>query len=145
MRLDFEDPLWSNIDVAICNIVESHIGAVAANILLTGPVITRLGNQFDLSAMVPSSLRRETEKQSSSKYPLGSHHGIDRGFRRMDNRGSGDRALIGVTSPRIVKGSFSASEGIYALEEWGKGRIKVKTDLEQEVGFSTPAATEFVG
>ena len=34
IRLDFEDPTWSNIDVAIWNIIESHIGLVAANIPL---------------------------------------------------------------------------------------------------------------
>ena len=118
IRLDFKDPTWSNIDVAIWNIIESHIGFLAANIPLIGPLINLLGRRLHLSATT-----------ASSKY--GDSHKLEHRFKRMDDNGSGDATLVGVASPAIQKSASNLDDEIYNMDQLGRQGIRVKTDLEQ--------------
>ena len=130
--------MWSNVDVAISNMIESHIRAVAANIPLMGPLITLLGKQFHFSGTAPFSKRGKLDKQGPSQYALGSHRGIDHGFEGMDDDGSGDGTLMGVASPVIGKGASELDEEISDMDQPGKHRITVKTDLELNYGGPMP-------
>ena len=134
IRLDFEDPTWSNIDVAIWNIIESHIGAVAANIPLMGPLATLLAKKLRLSATALSSKRSESGEQSSSKYASRSHRGIEHGFKRMNDGGSGNGALVGLASSTTGTGVSELDEEMSNMDHLGKHKIMVKTDLEQSFG-----------
>lgn len=119
IRLDFKDPTWSNIDVAIWNIIESHIGLVAANIPLMGPLLTLLGRRLHLSVTtVPS------------KY--GDSHELEHRFNRMDDDGSGDATLVGVASPTITKGASNLDDETYHMDQLGRQGVRVRTDLEQD-------------
>jgi len=144
IRLDFKDPTWSNVEVAIWNMIESHIGAVAANIPLMGPLISLLGKQLHRLAKVPSSKHGTSDKQGPSKHALGSHHAVGHGFRRIGDDGSGNRMLVGVASPEIGKGASESDEEMYKMDQLGKHGISVKTELEQDYGGRmTPRASVF--
>lgn len=119
IRLDFKDPTWSNIDVAIWNIIESHIGLLAANIPLMGPLITLLGRRLHLSVTT-----------TPSKYD--DAHKLEHGFNRMDDDGSGDASLVGVASPTITKGASNLDDEMYHMDQLGRQGVRVRTDLEQD-------------
>ncbi len=118
--------------------IESHIGAVAANIPLMGPLITLLAKQLRHLATTPFSVRGEPEKQGSSKHVLGSHRRVDHEFKRMYDDGSGGETLVGMASPIIGKGASEMDEEILSMDQLGKHRIRVQTDLEQDYGSPMP-------
>ena len=99
IRLDFDDPTWSNVDVAIWNMIESHIGSVAANIPLMGPLITLVGRRVHFSTTTASSKDSGPHKQGLSKGGLGSSGTAEHRFRRMRDDGSGDASLMAVEAP----------------------------------------------
>lgn len=118
IRLDFNDPTWSNVDVAIWNIIESHIGLLAANIPLMGPLITLLGRRLHLSVTT-----------APPKY--GDSHKLEHGFKKMDDDGSGQATLVGVASLANLNGVSNPDDEMYDMDQLGRKGIRVKTDLEQ--------------
>lgn len=138
IRLNFRDPTWSNVDVAIWNMIESHIGAVAANIPLMGPLITLLGKQFYFSATAPSTKRGKSDKQDPSVYVLGPHRGVEHGFKRMNDDGSADRTLVGMASPTIGGCVSELDEEMSNVDQLGRHGTRVKTELEQNYGGPMP-------
>lgn len=119
IRLDFQDPTWSNVDVAIWNIIESHIGLLAANIPLMGPLITLLGRRLHLSVTT-----------APPKY--GDSHKLEHGFNRMDDDGSGEATLVGVTSSANANGVSNPDDEMYDMDQLGRQGIRVKMDLAQD-------------
>lgn len=139
IRLDLKDPTWSNVDVAIWNMVESHIGAVAANIPLMGPLIALVGRRLHLSATIPSSRHGESHKRGGSEYVLGSLGILEHRFKRMDYDGSGDATFMVVAPPRVQEGASELDDEMHNMDQLGRKGIRVKTGLEQNYGGLMPA------
>lgn len=127
-QLDFDDITWSNVDVAIWNMVEVHIGCVTANIPLMAPLFSRLGNIVPrLRSWRGNRLSHDCDKwssASSSKYTLKNHVGIE----HDDRLGM---ELAGRTmTPRIEKGKTNSADDIEMARLGGQG-ILVRNSLEQ--------------
>lgn len=114
-RLDFEDITWSNVEVAIWNMVEVHIGCVTANI----PVMAPLASRFSTAI---SRLLKRTRPGPISKSDVGNQEG----FRRMEEQ----IYRRGATAPTIGKGQQLSAE---ELEMAGLGTqgILVRKEVEQ--------------
>ena len=132
-----DDITWTNVDVAVWNMVEAHIGCVAANIPLMGPLFSRLGKRLNLSDHMPSSWHggtkdKQSSVQSSAKRTLRGHVGVEHGFKRMEEYGSGVRTsqLQGMVAPTIGTGD-KLPDDVFEMENLGGQGIMVKTDLEQ--------------
>ena len=131
IRLDFKDPTWSNVDVAIWNMIESHIGAVAANIPLMGPLITLIGRRINLLTSTSSSKDSGPHGQGVPKGARGSSGICKNKFGRMKNEGLGDTSLIAVNSPAVQGRASQPDDDAYTMDQLGERGIRVKTDLEQ--------------
>ena len=131
IRLDFKDPTWSNVEVAIWNMIESHIGAVAANIPLMGPLITLIGRRINLLTSTSSSKDSGPHGQGVPKGARGSSSICKNKFGRMKNEGLGDTSLIAVNSPAVQERASQPDDDAYAMDQLGERGIRVKTDLEQ--------------
>ncbi|KAL9129612.1 MAG: hypothetical protein Q9217_001968 [Psora testacea] len=128
IQLDFEDVTWSNVDVAVWNIVESHIGCVAANISLMGPIFTRLGKRFKIASFLGTSSHGKSERE------IRAHRNVDFGFHRLEN---GNVRAIHMESmtPTIDKGVADPPDA-YDMDHSGPGGIMAKEDVEQNHGES---------
>lgn len=119
VRLDIDDETWSNVDVAMWNIVESHIGCVAANIPLMGPLFTRMRTIF-----------------KSPSYPY---------FSRYKNGASESLSTKNVPSQFGSKSRFSFRPRIAhanedsSMDGLTENGITVTTDLEQTSHNTSPA------
>lgn len=131
IRLDFKDPTWSNVDVAILNMIESHVGAVAANIPLMGPLITIVGKQIHLLTSTSSSKNSGPHGQGIPKGARGSSGVFEHKFRRMKDEGLGDTSLMAANSPAVQGRASQPDNEAYAMNQLGEHGIRVKTDLEQ--------------
>ena len=132
VRLDYNDITWSNVDVAIWNLVESHIGAVAANIPLLGPLITLLLGRFRTIVTTISPGHGQSGQQSSSEHVLGNMSKPEHRFRRIDEDGSKGEESIGLSPPDVGRGSSILDQHTYKYGDIMEGGIKVKTHLSQE-------------
>lgn len=114
-RLDFDDITWSNVYVAIWNLVEVHIGCVTANVPIMAPLVSRY------STGIPRVFRK-TRPGPISK----SHVGNQEGFRRMEEQSY----RKGASAPTIGKGQQLSAE---ELEMAGLGAqgILVRKEVEQ--------------
>ena len=130
IRLDFKDPTWSNVDVAIWNMIESHIGAVAANIPLMGPLITIVGRQIHLLTSTSSSKDSRPHGQGIPKGAQGSSGIFEHRLRRIQDEGLGDSSLMAVDCPVIQGRASQPDDEVYAMNQLGERGIRVKTDLE---------------
>lgn len=130
IRLDFEDPTWSNVDVAIWNMIESHIGAVAANIPLMGPLITIVGRQIHLLTSTSSSKDSGPHGQGILKGNRGFSGIYEQKFRRMKDEGLGETSLMAVNSPAVQGRAFQPNDEAYAMDQLEEHGIRVKTDVE---------------
>ena len=140
IRLDFKDPTWSNVDVAIWNMIESHIGAVAANIPLMGPLITIVGRQIHLLVSTSSSKDSGPLGQGIPKGAQGSSGIFEHKFRRMQDGGLGDTSLMAVSSPVVQGRASQPDDEVYAMDQLGEQGIRVKVDLEQTYDSHMPVA-----
>ena len=131
IHLDFKDPTWSNVDGAIWNVIESHIGAVAAKVPLMGPLITLVGRRINLLKSTSSSKDSEPHGQGIPKGARGSSSICENKFRRMKNEGLGNTSLMAVDSPAVQGRAFQSDDEAYAMDQLGERGIRVKTDLEQ--------------
>lgn len=86
IKLDVKDLTWSNIDVAVWNMVESHIGSVAANIPLMGPLFVRVAKRLD-------HLSRPRVDKASSTRTVFEHRETGRGFKRMNDHSTGEDSV----------------------------------------------------
>ena len=144
IRLDFKDPTWSNIDVAIWNIIESHIGVVAANLPLMGPLVNLFARRLHLSVKTASSNHRGSQGQKLPKYELGSLDTLEHGFKGTENDdSSGAARLVVVASSITQQGSSDLGDEIYDMDHFGPQGIRVRTDLEQN--YSSPMRRPEVG
>ncbi|KAI4222336.1 MAG: hypothetical protein L6R36_006220 [Xanthoria steineri] len=110
--LDFDDITWSNVEVAIWNMVEVHIGCVTANV----PIMAPLGSRYSTAI---SRVFKKTTAGANSK----SHVGNQEGFWRMEEASS-------TSAPTIGKGQQLSAE---ELEMAGLGAqgILVRKEVEQ--------------
>lgn len=128
VRLNYKDPTWSNVDVAIWNMIESHIGAVAANMLLMGPIVSLVSKRLRRHKTPVASHRKGIDTGSSS-YALASYKRSEHGFKRMDDD------ILGVSTPTIESGVSTIDQSLSVTGQAGYSGIKVETDLEQDYGF----------
>ncbi|KAI4230612.1 MAG: hypothetical protein LQ349_006154 [Xanthoria aureola] len=114
-RLDFDDITWSNVYVAIWNLVEVHIGCVTANVPIMAPLVSRY------STGIPRVFRKPRPGPNSK-----SHVGNQEGFRRMEEQSY----RRGASAPTIGKGQQLSAE---ELEMAGLGAqgILVRKEVEQ--------------
>ena len=131
VRLDFKDPTWSNVDVAIWNMIESHIGAVAANVPLMGPLITLIGRRINLLTSTSSSKDSGLHGHGVPNEARGSSGICKNKFGRVKNEGLGDTSFIAVNSPTVQGRASQPDNDAYAMDQLGERGIRVKTDLEQ--------------
>ena len=129
-RLDYNDTTWSNVDVAIWNIIESHIGAVTANIILMGPVVSLLSKRARRYVMPATSHQKNVDPGSSS-YALTSYSRPEIGFKKIDDN------ILGVSTPTIEKGSSQVEPSSSETARSEHHGIKVRTDLEQNYHLRT--------
>ena len=91
-RLVAYDITYSNVNVAIWNMLEAHIGALTANIALMGPIFTRIGKYLTRTCK-PTSTWYGTKNRGGEAFSSTDHHlplqkkskGLDHGFRRMQD------------------------------------------------------------
>ena len=138
IRLDFKDPTWSNVDVAIWNMIESHVGAVAANIPLMGPLITVVGRQIHLLTSTSSSKDSGPHGQGIPKGARASSGIFEHKFRRMKDEVLGDTSLMAVNFPAVQGKASQPDDETYAMDQLGEHGIRVKTDLEQSYDSHMP-------
>ena len=138
IRLDFKDPTWSNVDVAIWNMIESHIGAVAANIPLMGPLITIVGRQIHSLTSTSSSKDNRSHGRGIPKEARQSSGIFEHKFRRMKDEGLGDSSIMAVNSPVVQGRASKPNDEAYAMDQLGERGIRVQTDVEQSYDSRMP-------
>ena len=122
VQLDVSDLTWSNVDVAVWNMVESHIGCVAANIPLMRPIFARWAFKGRLPGYGSSSQREAHANQSMERRNIG-YRGTEFGFQRMNDYGLGKSEVVAGSAGDSLEMNHVAVHGIL-----------VKTDLEQSSG-----------
>lgn len=130
VRLDYEDVTWSNVDVSIWNMVECHFGAVTANIVLMGPVISLFGKKL-ASRVRPAKSHGENLDTGSSSYVFSSGRGPQRGFERIDDD------LHGVSTTIVGMRPWPNNDVHVDDNHLDDHGIRVNTDLEQNHGIRT--------
>ena len=140
IRLDFKDPTWSNVDVAIWNMIESHVGAVAANIPLIGPLVTIVGKQIHHLTSTSSSKYSRPHEQGIPKGARESSGIFEHKFRKLKDEGLGNASLMAVSSPAVQGRASQPSDEAYATDQLGQHGIRVITDLEQSFDIHMPGA-----
>ncbi|KAI4127893.1 MAG: hypothetical protein LQ338_002978 [Usnochroma carphineum] len=140
-RLDFEDVTWSNVNVAIWNMIEVHIGCVTANIPLMGPLFTRFGNLMHRFGLFGHKRNSETGGTGSShslaKHTLKGRIGVEHEFQRIDDFRFGPEKEGRTMTPTIGKGE-AHSDDEFELASLGAQGIMVRRDLEQN-SYMKPA------
>ncbi|KAL9607297.1 MAG: hypothetical protein Q9167_007778 [Letrouitia subvulpina] len=130
-RLNPEDITWSNVDVAIWNMVEVHVGSVATNLPLMAPLFKRMGKRLKLSERLHLTWTKEgNDNQSASLYKAREPAGVEHGFKRMEELEFEDPTKQGIFTPIIGKGDAAFLDSMELVNLRAKG-IMVKTDLEQ--------------
>ena len=111
--------------------IEVHVGCLAANIPLMGPLFSRLGKQFTIYKN-KSSIRSggSGSEIPSAKRTLRDHIGVEHGFQRMEDYNSGVELIEGTMAPTIGKGEAHSDDGI-EMGSLGVNHIMVRQDLEQ--------------
>ena len=137
-RLDQNDLTWSNTNVAIWNLVEVHLGCVAANVPLMGPLFYRINTKLRLSERLHSTWPGLTTNASSeAEHGLKAHHSrIEDGFQRMTDFNPRNNSREGTSAPSIRRADSSLFEPI-ELGYRGSHEILVRTDLDQTGRLST--------
>lgn len=118
-RLDFDDITWSNVYVAIWNLVEVHIGCVTANVPIMAPLVNRC------STAIPRLCKNEIPGPIPK-----SQVGNGYGFRRMEEPACGMAVEEGALAPTIGKGQQLSEEELEMAGLSARGII-VRTDVEQ--------------
>ena len=137
-RLDDKDLTWSNTNVAIWNMVEVHLGCVAANVPLMGPLFYRINTKLRLSQRLHSTWPGvHTDGSSKAEHGLKGHHpGVEDGFQRMADFNPRNNSREGTSAPSIRRADSSMFEPI-ELGYRGSHGILVRTDLDQTGRLST--------
>ena len=120
-RLVTYDITYSNVDVAIWNMLEAHIGAVTANIALMGPLFTRLG-KYLYGRYKPTTTWYGTKNRDREAFTSTDHHSplqkknksMDHGFQRMQD--GYDRPAIGDSGPML-------KDPLTSRNRWEKAKV----------------------
>ena len=114
--------------------VEVHVGCVAANIPLIGPLFSCVSRRLGKSE--PTQLtwhREERDNTTGPSYNARRHTGISHGFKRMEEYLPKISFQNGILPPVVGKEEKAALEPL-ELDRLGSRAIMVKTDLEQSYG-----------
>ena len=98
--------------------IEAHIGAVTANLLLMGPIVSLLSKRLQHRGS-PSASPVKGPHTGSSSYALASYKRPEHGFKKMDDD------ILGVSTPTIERGASQIDETSSDTGELNYDGIKV--------------------